>query len=61
MSPIKREAHLAFKYATFRTYFTFYFVINNSGTALDALSSMQTFLRSRPQQFKSLEEAVEWR
>jgi len=30
------------------------------GTALDALPSMQSFLRSRPPQFKSLECAIEW-
>lgn len=30
------------------------------GTALDALSSMQSFLRGRPKSFKSLEAAVEW-
>jgi len=30
------------------------------GTALDALPAMQSFLRSRPSQFKSLEHAVEW-
>ncbi|XP_013378840.1 protein phosphatase methylesterase 1-like [Lingula anatina] len=30
------------------------------GTALEALSSMQSFLRSRPKSFKSLEVAIEW-
>uniref|UniRef100_UPI00358EDEB9 protein phosphatase methylesterase 1-like isoform X2 n=1 Tax=Myxine glutinosa TaxID=7769 RepID=UPI00358EDEB9 len=30
------------------------------GTALDALHSMQTFLRNRPKCFKSLEHAIEW-
>ena len=30
------------------------------GTAMDALSSMQGFLRSRPCKFKSLEQAIEW-
>lgn len=30
------------------------------GTALDALSSMQSFLRSRPQKFGSLKQAIEW-
>lgn len=30
------------------------------GTALDALSNMQNFLRSRPQQFRSIEHAIEW-
>ncbi|XP_072040987.1 protein phosphatase methylesterase 1-like [Amphiura filiformis] len=30
------------------------------GTALDALQSMQSFLRGRPKQFKSLEYAIEW-
>lgn len=31
------------------------------GTALDALASMQSFLRSRPTHFKSVEHAIEWR
>lgn len=31
------------------------------GTAMDALSSMQSFLRSRPQNFNSLQNAIEWR
>lgn len=31
------------------------------GTAMDALNSMQNFLRSRPKTFKSLENAIEWR
>ncbi|XP_075984383.1 protein phosphatase methylesterase 1 [Anticarsia gemmatalis] len=30
------------------------------GTAMDALASMQSFLRSRPTHFKSLEHAIEW-
>merc|ERR1719300_279591 len=30
------------------------------GTAMEALNSMQTFLRGRPKQFKSLDEAIEW-
>lgn len=30
------------------------------GTAVEALGSMQSFLRSRPKTFKSLEEAIEW-
>nr|CAG4650224.1 EOG090X07NZ [Sida crystallina] len=30
------------------------------GTAMEALTSMQSFLRSRPRQFTSLETAVEW-
>ncbi|KAL3878158.1 hypothetical protein ACJMK2_030528 [Sinanodonta woodiana] len=30
------------------------------GTALEALSSMQNFLRGRPSIFKSLEHAIEW-
>ena len=30
------------------------------GTALDALTSMQSFLRGRPKTFKSLEHAIEW-
>eukprot|EP00057_Strongylocentrotus_purpuratus_P031100 XP_783591.3 PREDICTED: protein phosphatase methylesterase 1 [Strongylocentrotus purpuratus] len=30
------------------------------GTAMDALQSMQSFLRGRPKQFKSLEYAIEW-
>uniref|UniRef100_A0A671X4M4 Protein phosphatase methylesterase 1 n=1 Tax=Sparus aurata TaxID=8175 RepID=A0A671X4M4_SPAAU len=29
-------------------------------TAMDALNSMQNFLRSRPKTFKSLENAIEW-
>lgn len=32
-----------------------------AGTALEALTSMQTFLRGRPTVFKSLEHAIEWR
>lgn len=31
------------------------------GTAMEALASMQSFLRSRPKQFHSLEQAIEWR
>lgn len=30
------------------------------GTAMDALASMQNFLRSRPTHFKSIEHAIEW-
>ena len=30
------------------------------GTALDALTSMQSFLRGRPTHFTSLEHAIEW-
>lgn len=30
------------------------------GTAMDALSSMQGFLRGRPQNFNSLQNAIEW-
>uniref|UniRef100_A0A2I3G9Z1 Protein phosphatase methylesterase 1 n=1 Tax=Nomascus leucogenys TaxID=61853 RepID=A0A2I3G9Z1_NOMLE len=30
------------------------------GTAMDALNSMQNFLRGRPKTFKSLENAIEW-
>ncbi|XP_078078489.1 protein phosphatase methylesterase 1 isoform X1 [Mustelus asterias] len=30
------------------------------GTAMDALNSMQTFLRSRPKLFNSIESAIEW-
>lgn len=30
------------------------------GTALEALSSMQSFLRGRPKVFSSLEHAIEW-
>jgi len=30
------------------------------GTALDALASMQTFLRNRPSKFNSLDHAIEW-
>ena len=30
------------------------------GTALEALSSMQSFLRGRPKVFKSVEHAIEW-
>lgn len=30
------------------------------GTAMDALNSMQTFLRSRPKIFNSVESAIEW-
>ena len=32
----------------------------SSGTALDALSSMQSFLRGRPKVFKSVDGAIEW-
>lgn len=30
------------------------------GTAMEALASMQSFLRSRPQNFKSIQQAIEW-
>nr|CAG4649408.1 EOG090X07NZ [Scapholeberis mucronata]SVE93670.1 EOG090X07NZ [Scapholeberis mucronata] len=30
------------------------------GTAMEALASMQSFLRSRPKKFHSLEQAIEW-
>lgn len=30
------------------------------GTAIDALASMQSFLRSRPSSFSSISQAVEW-
>lgn len=30
------------------------------GTAMEALSSMQSFLRSRPKTFQTLESAIEW-
>lgn len=30
------------------------------GTAMEALASMQSFLRSRPQYFKSIQQAIEW-
>lgn len=30
------------------------------GTALDALSSMQSILRGRPNQFKSIQHAIQW-
>lgn len=30
------------------------------GTALDALSSMQSILRGRPSHFKSLPHAIQW-
>ncbi|UYV76134.1 PPME1, partial [Cordylochernes scorpioides] len=30
------------------------------GTAMDALTGMQTFLRGRPSGFKSIEQAIEW-
>lgn len=31
------------------------------GTAVDALASMQSFLRSRPSSFKSVKDAISWR
>lgn len=31
------------------------------GTAMEALASMQSFLRSRPSHFKSIHHAIEWR
>ena len=30
------------------------------GTAMEALSSMQSFLRGRPSSFQSLEQGIEW-
>lgn len=30
------------------------------GTAMDALTSMQSFLRGRPKTFRTLEHAIEW-
>lgn len=30
------------------------------GTAMDALASMQSFLRSRPSSFSSISQAIEW-
>ena len=30
------------------------------GTAMDALASMQSFLRSRPKGFESIPQAIEW-
>lgn len=30
------------------------------GTAMDALTSMQSFLRSRPTSFGSISQAIEW-
>jgi len=30
------------------------------GTAMEALASMQSFLRSRPTHFKSIQQAIEW-
>ena len=33
----------------------------SSGTAMNALVSMQGFLRGRPTSFKSLEQTIEWR
>ena len=30
------------------------------GSAMDALSSMQTFLRSRPDRFQSVQHAIQW-
>ena len=32
-----------------------------SGTAIDSLGSMHSFLRGRPSSFKSVEHAIEWR
>ena len=32
-----------------------------SGTAIESLGSMQSFLRGRPSSFKSVEHAIEWR
>jgi hypothetical protein len=31
------------------------------GSALDALSSMQSFLKGRPQRFDSIEQAIEYK
>lgn len=31
------------------------------GTAMEALSTMQSFLKSRPSSFSSLEQGIEWR
>lgn len=31
------------------------------GTAMEALASMQSFLRSRPTHFRSVQHAIEWR
>lgn len=30
------------------------------GTAMDALASMQSFLRSRPSSFNTISQAIEW-
>lgn len=30
------------------------------GTAMDALASMQSFLRSRPSSFGTISQAIEW-
>lgn len=30
------------------------------GTAMDALASMQSFLRSRPSSFSTISQAIEW-
>lgn len=30
------------------------------GTAMEALASMQSFLRSRPQKFRTIQHAIEW-
>ena len=39
---------------------TFCVLIPISGTAMEALSSMQSFLRGRPSSFQSLEQGIEW-
>lgn len=31
------------------------------GTAMESLTSMQSFLRSRPKTFRSISQAIEWR
>jgi hypothetical protein len=39
----------------------FIYLILKIGSALDALSSMQTFLQGRPKLFNSIEQAIEYR
>jgi hypothetical protein len=36
-------------------------VSHSIGTALEGLSVMQSFLKSRPKTFSSMEKAIEWR
>lgn len=36
-------------------------LISWQGSAMDALSSMTSILNTRPQQFKNIEQAVQWR